>query len=542
MPRPFAFLIFEGGGAKGIAHLGALRAMEDLGYSFAGVAGASAGAFVAALVAAGYRSDELLDIASPSTNLLTACGLTPTDLLGVSSWSEMRRLRGALGRLRVGAIAAGAPGAAILAPTAIPTLLRLLRHRGHFDTAPVRDFIDARIRERLGDLYANIGLDPATVPDPVCFQDFDYGKFSELRPLKIVATNIDAGRAELFDRVRTPNVVIADAVAASIAIPAVFRPVHVRTRDPATRALTPSADRFADGGLVSNLPSWVFMDEKLALERTLPFNAPVPIVAFALTPAPRATTAAPAPREPDGFGEFLAKVGRSAIFGGQRVSRAFLRDLTIVDLPTALGVLEFDAPWPRIRADYMAGRQHATRQVKQRLIDEPAAIHAQLEQVAHGARTRIDAARDAAGKPRLAHLRACRIEPFGAGSLRVSHGYNMDSDADDRLPLDGTSQRGASKAFRTRDLEIVRFGPPSPADVMTKYERALVRPGLRTALCVPIFPDAKAWETETLADRPKPLGVLSLDSDEDLVVEFADPDLVRFVALQSVLLSASFER
>ncbi len=56
------YAIFQGGGAKGIAHLGAVAAVEEeLKLAFAGVAGASAGAFVAALVADGYRSDELLD-------------------------------------------------------------------------------------------------------------------------------------------------------------------------------------------------------------------------------------------------------------------------------------------------------------------------------------------------------------------------------------------------------------------------------------------------------------------------------------------------
>ena len=36
------YAIFEGGGAKGIAHLGAVAAVEQLELVFAGVAGASA--------------------------------------------------------------------------------------------------------------------------------------------------------------------------------------------------------------------------------------------------------------------------------------------------------------------------------------------------------------------------------------------------------------------------------------------------------------------------------------------------------------------
>ncbi len=539
-PSPkFAFLIFEGGGAKGIAHLGALRAMEDLGYSFAGVAGASAGAFVAALVAAGYSSDELLDIASPTTNLLAAQGLKPTDLLGIDSWSRMTRLRRALGRLKVGAILAGLPGAVLAAPGQIGTLYRLRRDRGHFTAAGVSDFVNTCIRERLADLWALAGQDPACLPDPVCFAELDYARFPELRSLKIVATDVDAGKAVLFDRVHTPDVVIGDAVAASISIPLVFRPMRVRRRDSGQGGVLASLPgRFADGGLVSNLPSWVFMDEKLALERTLANNVPVPIVAFALTDA-KATPVTRAPAADD-FAGYFAKVGRSAVFGGQSISRDLLRDLTVVELPTRLGLLEFDAPWPKIRGDYTLGRQNAVLHVKERLEAQPARIAATLRATAEGVARRIDDMRRGTGQAALSHLRACRIEPSGAESLRVSHGYNMAADADDRLPLDCRSRQGAAEAFRTRDLELHRFGPASSSDFMTKYERALLRPSLHTALCVPIFAAAEAWQSTDLAARPTPCGVLSLDSDEDLSVEFGDPGIVSFIVKQSILLSLSF--
>ena len=56
-----AYGIFEGGGAKGLAHAGALKAAEENEIRFVGVAGASAGAIVASLVAAGYSADELFD-------------------------------------------------------------------------------------------------------------------------------------------------------------------------------------------------------------------------------------------------------------------------------------------------------------------------------------------------------------------------------------------------------------------------------------------------------------------------------------------------
>ncbi len=47
-----ANLVLQGGGALGIAHVGAISAMEERGYRFVGLAGASAGAIVAMLMAA----------------------------------------------------------------------------------------------------------------------------------------------------------------------------------------------------------------------------------------------------------------------------------------------------------------------------------------------------------------------------------------------------------------------------------------------------------------------------------------------------------
>lgn len=57
-----ADLVFEGGGVKGLAHVGALEVMESLGYIPNNIAGTSAGAIVAALVAVGYTAKDMLKI------------------------------------------------------------------------------------------------------------------------------------------------------------------------------------------------------------------------------------------------------------------------------------------------------------------------------------------------------------------------------------------------------------------------------------------------------------------------------------------------
>ena len=53
-------LVLSGGGAKGLAHIGALKVIEDSGVQIDYISGTSMGAIVGALYASGYSSDELL--------------------------------------------------------------------------------------------------------------------------------------------------------------------------------------------------------------------------------------------------------------------------------------------------------------------------------------------------------------------------------------------------------------------------------------------------------------------------------------------------
>lgn len=51
--------VFSGGGIKGLAYIGAYQALEEHGFQFKRVAGTSAGAIIAAFIAAGFTSEEL---------------------------------------------------------------------------------------------------------------------------------------------------------------------------------------------------------------------------------------------------------------------------------------------------------------------------------------------------------------------------------------------------------------------------------------------------------------------------------------------------
>ncbi|WP_025763438.1 patatin-like phospholipase family protein [Dyadobacter tibetensis] len=55
-------LVLSGGGARGIAHIGVIKALYESGIKPDLISGTSAGAFVGAFMAAGYSPDDLLEI------------------------------------------------------------------------------------------------------------------------------------------------------------------------------------------------------------------------------------------------------------------------------------------------------------------------------------------------------------------------------------------------------------------------------------------------------------------------------------------------
>ena len=70
--------VFEGGGVKGIGLVGAVSVIEAAGYEFVNLAGTSAGAIVATLIAAGYGADEL----KQTTNGIDFSTFEDPDLIG----------------------------------------------------------------------------------------------------------------------------------------------------------------------------------------------------------------------------------------------------------------------------------------------------------------------------------------------------------------------------------------------------------------------------------------------------------------------------
>jgi NTE family protein len=55
-------LVLSGGGARGVAHIGVIKALEEMGVEFSMISATSAGSIVGALYAYGYKPDEIFEV------------------------------------------------------------------------------------------------------------------------------------------------------------------------------------------------------------------------------------------------------------------------------------------------------------------------------------------------------------------------------------------------------------------------------------------------------------------------------------------------
>jgi NTE family protein len=81
-------LVLSGGGARGISHIGVIKALEEFGVELHCFAGTSAGSIVGSLYAYGYKPDEILEIIT-GTSLFKSLKLAWT-LTGLMSLEGLK--------------------------------------------------------------------------------------------------------------------------------------------------------------------------------------------------------------------------------------------------------------------------------------------------------------------------------------------------------------------------------------------------------------------------------------------------------------------
>ena len=262
----------------------------------------------------------------------------------------------------------------------------------------------------------------------------------------------------------------------------------------------------------------------------------MPILAFSLTDEPADATPPPSP----GSVDYWAAAGRAAVFGGQVVARLFAAELQLIPMPVRLGVTGFDFTTARVLDGYNDAYTAAAGIIVREMRLLPAR-RAELLQAFHANAATVLAAHPTTQT--VNHLRVGLIQKFGDTSFRVTNAYNMTNDADDRLVFSRLAQ-GAPEAYDRRLPALIDFRSVAAAGLpgnMTKYEFALLRPALRTAICLPVFGDPAAWQEPVPGRRPAPLGVVSADSDQDLTQLFNDSAAIEPLAAYSLGLASALQ-
>lgn len=414
---------------------------------------------------------------------------------------------------------------------AISALLDVVLSRGLLDAENFIETINQLLRVRLIENHERERCGPFS-KKYVTFRDIN--RFAPgCRPLKIVATDLSRNRIVVYSTEDTPDVRVAEAVAASAAVPFLFKPVEVKWIDGDAGRV------YVDGGVVSNLPVWVFADERRADVRTFPNLTTIGFGFEENTPEDS--------RGPVKLGliDFLSRLGTAALSTGQRVTGSFIDGLVIVPLRSTLGMLDIDASAEQYGRCYKAAYESARERLDYLFIRRPKTIRNELEKFGAAARARLLSL----GAPTEVSLRVCAIapvrSPYGLArvrNFRVLEGVGFENDCDDKLLLDATN-RGAPLAFEQRQpvswLTSSATGGACPRELMTKYERAWVRPTLRCALSVPVFRNPGNWRFEPRR-RDEPVGVVTVDCDEDLTQQFGDSGFLGMVVEGSGFLRSVF--
>lgn len=194
----WADAVFQGGGVRGIAFVGALRVAEATGYRWKRVAGTSSGSIVAALLAAGYRADEMKAMMHE---------LDLAQLMRKTGWMRL---------------------------PVFGNTMQLWRKYGLYSIEPLERWLEGKLAEK--------GVRT--------FEDVEEGR------LRVVVTDLTAGDMAVFPDdlprygLMPRDLPVARAVAMSCAIPYFFQPLRLRVKG--------RLHLMIDGGVLSNYPVWLF--------------------------------------------------------------------------------------------------------------------------------------------------------------------------------------------------------------------------------------------------------------------------------------------
>lgn len=559
-PPLLAYAIFEGGGAKGLAHIGAYHACVSRNIEFLGVAGTSAGSIVAGLIAVGCKPDKIF---SP-----TGGGLLDVDydsIIGQEDWKSGKNLIG-LFEKRLSDEPPSPPSrnsgnlfqkwvrtckAVIAKPLRfvskidgwiklykaadhVDILNRLNKQLGFLPTENFRNWYNKVLINSYKEAHLEIfgeewGLNKEGTNSPyVTFNDIEKLWLRQFEkapyhtkhvtnivrangcPLKIVSTDVTGQRLCIHPDDSSMDMPVADAVAASIAIPFVFQAKKLAGKNLYD-------GHHVDGGALSNFPAWIFKN------RLGPFGLTVPVLGFELAETDQSQTE---PRQTTDLLVFTRGLISTVVAGSKRLSTRLVADLYQIPVKASVSAYAFDQDATARKKTVFDGLTSVISYFRdnQNLVSqeqfEPILrnLHGKmLNQLGNGA----------------IHLRVNLIIRNVQGNLQVRYGYNMSFDTDDHLQFENELAGGAGQCWEKGEpvvLDLEEARQSFPVYSMSKYEQALVRPMLRSLLCVPVF-DPK--DTNIRLQDKERWAILSFDSDDKLHQQFSQLQIQKWATEQA---------
>lgn len=202
--RPKVGLVLSGGGAKGAAHIGVLKYIEEIGLPIDYIAGTSMGSVVGGMYALGYSSDEILDI--------------------ISSVDWDRLISNNVDRKKISYKRKTKSTTQLLD---IPFYVRV--DEGELQSKSFRNSLPKGIvsGDNIINLFNSLSVGYS---DSIAFEELPV-------PFICIATNLINGEADVLDKG-----MFTKSLRASMAIPILFDPIQI------------GDILYVDGGLVSNFP------------------------------------------------------------------------------------------------------------------------------------------------------------------------------------------------------------------------------------------------------------------------------------------------
>lgn len=237
---PITSLVFEGGGVKGIAYVGAYRVLKEkvgLLDQLHWVAGSSAGAMTALMIALNFTVDEI-ETELTKVNFSEFAEPLPSGKIATINYIYKN----------------------------IKKIANDINH-GINSGEKLYQWIQMIVERKLGNKHATF-LELQSQNDKQS-KDNPKSSFLDYKNLFVVVTNAMKKKSQVFSWDTTPNMQIADAVLASMSIPGFF---YVRYIDEEMRKIdwNPTREKistykivpYVDGGVLNNYPIDVFQSSE----------------------------------------------------------------------------------------------------------------------------------------------------------------------------------------------------------------------------------------------------------------------------------------